>query len=75
MPKYQYISKQQNLLQTAKKALQSKQQQMANDEATLAKLTQTINDIQTDLKTLTDVNVQIEQTNSAQKENNQRLQI
>ena len=74
LPKYQYISKQQNLLQTAKKALQSKQQQMANDEATLAKLTQTINDIQTDLKTLTDINVQIEQTNSAQKENNQRLQ-
>lgn len=54
--------------------MQSKQQQMANDEATLAKLTQTINDIQTDLKTLTDINVQIEQTNSAQKENNQRLQ-
>lgn len=74
LPKYQYISEQQNLLQTAKKALQSKQQQMANDEATLAKLTQTINDIQTDLKNLTDVNVQIEQTNSAQKENNQRLQ-
>ena len=44
--------------------MQSKQQQMANDEATLAKLTQTINDIQTDLKNLTDVNVQIEQTNS-----------
>lgn len=74
LPKYQYISKQQNILQTAKKALQSKQQQMANDEATLAKLAQTINDIQTDLKTLTDINVQIEQTNSAQKENNQRLQ-
>lgn len=33
LPKYQYISEQQNLLQTAKKALQSKQQQMANDEA------------------------------------------
>ncbi len=47
---------------------------MANDETALTKLTQTINDIQTDLKTLTDVNVQIEQTNSAQKENNQRLQ-
>lgn len=74
LPKYQYISKQQNILQTAKKALQSKQQQMANDEATLAKLAQTINDIQTDLKTLTNINVQIEQTNSAQKENNQRLQ-
>lgn len=54
--------------------MQSKQQQIANDEATLAKLTQTINDIQTDLKNLTDINVQIEQTNSAQKENNQRLQ-
>lgn len=40
----------------------------------MKKITQTITDIQTDLKLLTDINVQIEQTNSAQKENVQQLQ-
>lgn len=74
LPKYQYISKQQNTLQIIKQTLENKQLQISNNEEALKKITQTITDIQTDLKLLTDINVQIEQTNSAQKENVQQLQ-
>lgn len=74
LPKYQYITEQQHTLKLNQQALTLKQQQISAIDLELTKLTPKIENIKATLNKLTDINVQIEQTHSAQQLNRQKLQ-
>lgn len=74
LPKYQYITEQQQTLKLNQQALALKQQQISTIDLELTKLTPKIENIKTTLNTLIDINVQIEQAHSAQQLNKQKLQ-